>query len=134
MTRTDNAGIRARIERGVYNSELPHPPGRGPDSQVARRFRRNDEARLRIQFRHDVLSALGILDHPRASRLWDMAWEQGHSSGHQEVYEIACELAQLLDPQEGVLARRVQEMATAFEAGQGTYGIEMARELRALLV
>ena len=56
----------------------------------------DEELRINEQFKVDVLEDIGIEKHPMANRLFDMAWDRGHSSGFQSVYEEACELSQLL--------------------------------------
>ena len=48
------------------------------------------------RFKADVLAENGITDHPKADKLYEMAWERGHSSGIQEVAMYAEELSELL--------------------------------------
>lgn len=49
-------------------------------------------------FRVDLLDDLGVpLDHPKAEKLFSLAWEKGHSDGYNDVYGEACELVELLD-------------------------------------
>lgn len=56
------------------------------------------EARRKVdaRFRDDLLEALGIQNHPKANKLYDMAWEEGHSEGYRRVADVAEELAELL--------------------------------------
>jgi TPR repeat protein len=55
-----------------------------------------ETARLEALFRKDMFEELGITDNPRADKLYSMAWEHGHSSGYSEVYNYACDLAELI--------------------------------------
>lgn len=48
------------------------------------------------QFKTALLKELGLTGHPKAEKLYAMAWEKGHSSGFGEVELIAGELAELL--------------------------------------
>lgn len=49
-----------------------------------------DTIRARLEKEH------GIEKHPKASDLWSLAWEYGHSYGYQEVESYYCEMAELL--------------------------------------
>lgn len=57
---------------------------------------KKEDSRLYWQFKNDLLKELGITDHPKAQRLFDIAWDKGHSMGYSEVYSEAEELADLL--------------------------------------
>jgi hypothetical protein len=57
---------------------------------------RDETARLDELFKQDVLSLLGIADHPKADKLFDMAWEDCHSEGLEAVASRCEELAELL--------------------------------------
>jgi len=39
----------------------------------------------------------GTADHPKAQRLWELAWEHGHANGYTEVYFWYVELKTLID-------------------------------------
>ncbi len=44
---------------------------------------------------------LGITDHPKADKLMDIAWSEGHSAGYYgyyDVYYFAEELVELIKP------------------------------------
>lgn len=60
--------------------------------------RRADEGRLYESFKEDTLAELDITKHPKAERLWSLAWERGHATGFMTVLEEAEELVDLLDP------------------------------------
>jgi len=48
-------------------------------------------------FQAEILATLGIANHPKASKLWEMAYERGHSGGYYEIAQEAERLAELLD-------------------------------------
>jgi hypothetical protein len=48
------------------------------------------------EFKVEILRRIGISQHPRAEKLWSMAWERGHSSGFSEIVSIAYDLSELL--------------------------------------
>ena len=43
-----------------------------------------------------LLEDLGLADHPKAERLFSMAWEDGHSEGYHAVYSRAEDLSELM--------------------------------------
>ncbi len=47
-------------------------------------------------FKTELLKDLGIADHPKADRLFSMAWERGHSEGYHSVYSEAEDLSDLM--------------------------------------
>ena len=51
--------------------------------------------RLEDQFKHDALDDVGLLNHPKADKIYAKAWEDGHASGLHEVYQELCDLAEL---------------------------------------
>lgn len=48
------------------------------------------------QFRTDVLTVCGLTDYAKASEVFSFAWQEGHSSGLQEVLNYALQLVDLL--------------------------------------
>lgn len=56
------------------------------------------ERELVEKLRDDLADAYGFRKHPREPLLWELAWDQGHSSGHYEVVQAYEELAPLLEP------------------------------------
>jgi hypothetical protein len=51
----------------------------------ARRARRQDEQRLRSQFREDLEAEYEMTGHRKADLLFAKAWDRGHSAGMAEV-------------------------------------------------
>ena len=52
---------------------------------------------IRKNFKKDALTYCGLINHPKAERAFEMAWERGHSSGYAEVVHELEELADLLE-------------------------------------
>lgn len=48
-------------------------------------------------FKNDLFADLGISDNPRRQVLFSKAWERGHSSGLREIYNVACDLVELIE-------------------------------------
>jgi hypothetical protein len=47
--------------------------------------RAEGESNLLKEFKHDLAIENGIENHPKLDKLWEKAWEHGHSSGLSEV-------------------------------------------------
>ena len=56
----------------------------------------DEEKALYEKFKLDALKNVGLLNHPKANKAFDFAWEHGHSSGHEEVYGWLVEAADLI--------------------------------------
>ena len=61
-----------------------------------RRLNREEEGRLYALFRSDLESEHGVGGHPKAQKLFEMAWADGHSSGYEEVACCYADLAELV--------------------------------------
>lgn len=55
-----------------------------------------EESRLRSIFKADLEQEYGVSGHPKADKLFDIAWSHGHSSGYGEVANYYGEFAELL--------------------------------------
>ena len=56
---------------------------------------RAESKRLNDLFTHDALKDVGLKNHPNKDKIFDYAWERGHSCGLEEIYIELCELADL---------------------------------------
>lgn len=72
-----------KISSGYYHSKLPWAPVQ-KDPQVAKAYHA-DCARLSDEFRDDLLADLGLTNHPKADKLYSLAYAYGHSSGYRDV-------------------------------------------------
>lgn len=58
---------------------------------------RLEQGRINETFRRDLIASLGLTGKRNADKLYNMAYERGHSNGYEEVALIAQELAELLE-------------------------------------
>ena len=60
-----------------------------------RNLHRAEDSRINAQVCADLEIEHGVVGHPKAGKLWSLAWEHGHSSGYGDVihyYENFVEL------------------------------------------
>ena len=62
------------------------------------RLHRTEEARLRSLFQSDLEAEHGLVGHPKAARLFELAWDDDHSGGFEAVAYSYAELADLVQP------------------------------------
>lgn len=110
--------VRDNIRNGRYENKVPYSlPAEPVDEErmTVRQAREHQEEqakkrreqhklysaendRLDKLFKADLEKEFNLADHPKAARLFELAWEHGHSSGHEEVVSHYEELAELLQP------------------------------------
>jgi hypothetical protein len=56
-----------------------------------------EDIRLMLQFKDDAFKELNLIDLPlwQRNRIWDLAYEHGHSSGYSEIWNELIDLAYL---------------------------------------
>lgn len=84
--------VEDKLASGAYTTKLPYVRG----DREARRLYNTDQERLRQEFRADLEAEYGLVGHPKAAKLFDMAWEDCHSSGFSEVASHYDRLAELV--------------------------------------
>lgn len=57
---------------------------------------RENEARRYAEFKADLLEELGVTGHPKADKLFRLAWEMGHSGGFGDVTSYAHDMVELI--------------------------------------
>ena len=83
-----------RINAGEYTNKLPYAaPSKNREVFLAYRV---EDSRITGQFRIDALKDLGLTNHPKAYRLFEIAWDNRHSEGYRAVYEEMEELSELM--------------------------------------
>ena len=91
----DERSIRDRVEQGEYRPKTPFVLfSKNP---TANKAYLDDERNCYQRFKHDALEDVGLLNHPKADKIFDYAWDKRHADGCLAVYDILCELADLLD-------------------------------------
>lgn len=80
--------VRKNLENGAYKSKL--------DYNANRLLYSKDEGRLCEVFRLDLLEENGVSYHPKADKVWQLAWAHGHSAGLYEVLYYFEEFVELI--------------------------------------
>jgi hypothetical protein len=57
---------------------------------------RDEQVKLDERFKQDVLRENGLVGHPKAEKVFALAWEEGRSSGYSEVADRVERLAELV--------------------------------------
>lgn len=55
-----------------------------------------EDNRLHALFREDIAKEFGVQDNPKKDKVFNMAYDRGHSSGHEEVYNVYSDLVELI--------------------------------------
>ena len=55
-----------------------------------------EDARLKELFKADMEKEEGVADNPKRDRLFEIAWDEGHSSGYEEVWNHYTTLVELI--------------------------------------
>ena len=76
-----------------YTNTFPYA-NRRENPEVNATFRA-ESRRLLDQFKVDALEEVGLTNHPKAERAWEMAWDK-HGSGLSDVFYYLEELASLI--------------------------------------
>lgn len=118
MTDTDDApaDVMDAIRAGRYENKVPSGIDKAPvdeNTMTVRQARehvererqrdrdqrdahRTEEARLDKMFRTDLERQHGLTGHPKADKVFNLAYERGHSGGREQVANEYSELAELL--------------------------------------
>ena len=56
-----------------------------------------EENKLEKQFKKDALEECGLSKHSNKDKIFNYAWEQGHSNGYEEVFNVLSEIAELFE-------------------------------------
>jgi hypothetical protein len=67
------------------------------EAYEAHRKEYNDEsAKLHQEFVKDLFEEYGVTDNPKRFKCFDLAWEHGHPSGYEEVYNYFGDFVDLI--------------------------------------
>jgi len=77
-----------------YEHKLPYCT-RSSDPNAWNAYREETVGLVQM-FKQDLFIDLGIQDNPKREKLFEIAWNMGHSSGYSEVYNYAREIADLI--------------------------------------
>lgn len=81
-----------------YENDKPYPHADlAPEHRKTMRKAYNDrQAEIQAEFRADLEDEYETAGHPKADKLWELAWDYGHSSGLREVELHYAEFAELV--------------------------------------
>lgn len=107
--------VRDNIDAGRYENKVPYAYEKIPinDGMTIKQAREHEAeqkrlkqeqrdkhcmetARLTRLFRADLESEHGVSSHPKASKVWEMAWDSGHSGGLHEIANRYDEFVELI--------------------------------------
>ena len=77
------------IRNGLYDNKTTY-------SEETRKEHRAETARLEAIFKADLEEEFGLTGHPKADKLYGIAWSYGHSAGYIDVAHYYDELSELL--------------------------------------
>jgi hypothetical protein len=64
--------------------------------EVASENYRKESLLIQYQFEREAIEEAGLAGHPKAEKVFAKAWERGHSSGYEEVFNVLEDLAELV--------------------------------------
>jgi len=65
--------------------------------KAAREAYYREENKMMGLFADDLADELGISNHPKKDKFLHLCWQEGHSGGFSEVYNVACTWVELLE-------------------------------------
>ena len=109
-------GVIENIQKGLYDNKLAFPIKKGfmiyknckhcgssyIDKEEEKKYvtaklkYRHENAVMLGKLKQDLIKEAGIEGHPKADTLWNLAYDQGHSAGLQEIYNIFFEFLDLI--------------------------------------
>ena len=67
------------------------------DAYKAHRKEYDDERnKLHQEFQNDLFEEFSVSDNPKRNRCFELAWEHGHPSGYEEVYNYFGDFVELI--------------------------------------
>lgn len=55
-----------------------------------------EAGRLHQEFKEDLFKEFGMSDHPKREKIFSYAWEEGHSCGLEDVYNVFADIVELI--------------------------------------
>lgn len=76
--------IQDKINEQAYRNQLI-PVRRSPANEESWQEYQAEHRRLHELFKSDALAEVGLTQHPKANKAFDLAWDDGHGYGLREV-------------------------------------------------
>lgn len=90
--------VPLHIRQYVWPSQYGLPAIPGDEHKRRKKYAVDATGVLLTVFKRDLYNILGITNHPKAEKLFSLAWERGHGNGYLYVFQEAEDLADLLMP------------------------------------
>jgi hypothetical protein len=89
--------VEDSVRDGKYKVAYPDLSKVRPENRHQRFHKyRSDQNNQRMQFRQDLEKEFGVVGHPKAHRLFTLAWERAHAEGYEAVLAEYVELVDLI--------------------------------------
>ena len=79
-----------------YENKLPRVGAKATWDDPILVAYREENCRLRNLFKADALAAVGLTGHPKADRIFEIAWGQEFGNGFAAIYDLLKDLAELV--------------------------------------
>ena len=63
---------------------------------LAQKEYRAEEQRIHLLFQRTLFEEFGVANNPKREACFSLAWEHGHSSGYDEIYNYFSEFVELI--------------------------------------
>lgn len=84
------------VRSGKYHAKGEYLTGKSDKARESRVQYRIEENKLRQLFKTELESEFGTASHPKANKLFEIAWSDGHAEGYESVANRYEELVELL--------------------------------------
>jgi hypothetical protein len=78
-----------------YTNNLPYSNSKG-DREANLAYRAEDR-RLTEKFKNDLFEDLGVENHPKREKLYELARDTASGEGLERLYEVACDFVELMN-------------------------------------
>jgi hypothetical protein len=97
---SNNKSVYQKILDRQYTTTLPYPKAPrsswGDEDKALCAAYKADADRLDEQFKIDALQELGVSGHPKAQKLYSLAYEHGHTGGYSDIWSYLNDFADLI--------------------------------------
>jgi hypothetical protein len=91
----DNS-VYAKLQRGDYINNKPYPSKSFLSYKELKEEYNKEDRRIIEQFKNDCFMELDVVKNNKAELLWSKAWENGHSAGLSEIWNVMQDLVELI--------------------------------------
>jgi len=86
-----------KVELEAYKAAAKNTEAKIKEMEKEERRKRQEEEREKVRaFRNNLEASYGVQDHPKANKVWELAWEHGHANGFSEIEHYYHEFVSLI--------------------------------------